>query len=80
MPNYERGDYLKVEFRDDETGDSEWMWVCVEYADDSNRLVFGWLDSEPAVVSGDLHVGKQLAVSYDNIRDHKKASEFRASS
>ena len=76
MPNYEPGDYVKAEFRDDVSGESEWMWVKVQYADDADQLIFGWLDSEPVVVAEDLHLGQQLAVSYNNIREHKKASEF----
>jgi hypothetical protein len=32
MSTYQPGDYVK-EFRDD-TGESEWMWVKVEHADD----------------------------------------------
>lgn len=76
MASYESGDYVKVEFQDDKTGESEWMWVRVESADDSQRLVFGWLDSEPIVLTKDLRVGQRLAVSYDNIRQHKRASEF----
>lgn len=26
MPLYQPGDYIKVEFKDDGTGESEWMW------------------------------------------------------
>lgn len=76
MSKYEPGDYIKVEFPDETTGVGEWMWVRVDYADDTNRLVFGWLDSQPVVNAADSHLGQHLAVSYDNIRQHKKASEF----
>lgn len=77
MANYEPGDYVKVEFKDDETGESEWMWVRVESRDDANQIVFGQLDSVPVLNSGQkLKLGSQLAVSYSNIREHKKASEF----
>lgn len=76
MPTYEKGDYIKVEFPDETTGVGEWMWVRVDYADDTNRLVFGWLDSQPVVNAADFRLGQHLAVSYDNIRQHKKASEF----
>jgi hypothetical protein len=76
VSTYEKDDYIKVEFPDETTGVSEWMWVRVDYADDTNRLVFGWLDSQPVVNAADLRLGQHLAVSYDNIRQHKKASEF----
>jgi hypothetical protein len=40
--------------------------------------VFGELDSVPVLDYGQkLKLGSQLAVSYDNIREHKKASAFR---
>ena len=74
MP-YEPGDYIKAEFKDDETGESEWMWVRVESADNSNRLVFGWLDSEPILNTDELYLGQRLAVSFDNVREHRKAFE-----
>ena len=76
VAKYESGDYVKAEFKDDETGESEWMWVRVESCDDSSRLVFGWLDSEPVVNARDLHLGQRLAVSYNNIKQHKKPSEL----
>lgn len=49
MSTYQPGDYVKVEFRDDSTGESEWMWVKVEHADDEEEVVFGQLDNEPIV-------------------------------
>ncbi len=73
---FEKGDYVKVEFKDEATGESEWMWVCLSRADDANRLVFGTLDSEPIVMT-DLRLGMELAVSYDNIREHMKAASFQ---
>lgn len=66
---------MKVEFKDDKTGQGEWMWVKVEWADDSRRVVFGRLDNEP-IVNIDLHLGMELAVSYDNIREHLTESAF----
>jgi hypothetical protein len=36
MSNYQTGDYVKAEFRNDQTGESEWMWVRVESCDDAN--------------------------------------------
>ena len=53
MGIYRPGDYIKVEFRHEQTGESEWMWVRVKDADNEQRLVFGWLDSEP-IVNTDL--------------------------
>jgi len=52
MSTYQPGDYVKVEFRDDSTGESEWMWVKVEHADDEEEVVFGQLDNEPIVNKG----------------------------
>lgn len=72
---YQPGDYVKVEFKEDGTGESEWMWVRIDHAEDSERIVFGQLDNEPVVNKG-LRRGMELAVSYDNIREHKKSSDF----
>lgn len=71
----EPGDYVKVEFKDAARGESEWMWVKVDHADEENPLVFGTLDNEP-VVNADLRLGMELAVSFDNIREHLKSSAF----
>jgi len=76
MPTYERGDYIKVEFVEEGTGESEWMWVKVDSCDDQSRIVFGRLDNEPLTHGGKLKLGQQLAVSYDNVRDHKKSFEL----
>ena len=73
---YESGDYIKFEIKDDETGVSEWMWLRLDRCDDANRLVFGWLDSQPVVFQANLKLGQHLAVSYDNIRDHLKPRSF----
>jgi len=70
------GDYVKFEIKNDVTGESEWMWLKVDRCDEPNRLVFGWLDSEPVVFNSDLKLGQHMAVSYDNVRDHKKPSDF----
>ena len=48
------GDYVKFEIKNDATGDSEWMWLKVDRCDDPNRLVFGWLDSEPTHTAQDI--------------------------
>ena len=77
MPNYFPGDYVKVEFPDEATGVGEWMWVRVERSDESKRLVFGTLDSEPLNdYGGKMKLGSELAISYDKIREHKTADEF----
>lgn len=68
---YQAGDHVKVEFADERSGQSEWMWVKVEHWDDEQRLVFGRLDNQP-IVNTELKVGQELAVSYDNIRDHRR--------
>jgi hypothetical protein len=73
MPKYERGDFVKVEFQDETTCIGEWMWVRVESRDDEKRLIFGRLDSEPLNdYSGKVKLGSQLAVSYAQVREHKK--------
>ena len=72
---YAAGDHIKAEFRHDSSDEVEWMWVRVESDDPARRVVFGTLDSEP-VVSTDLRLGMHLAVSYDNIRDHRTPASF----
>lgn len=69
--SYRPGDHVKAEFKDDQSGESEWMWIVVDRLDDENRLVFGRLDSEP-VVHTRLRLGQELAISYDNIREHRR--------
>jgi hypothetical protein len=77
MPKYEKGDYIKVEFSDETTGVGEWMWVRVHRCDDENQLVFGALDNVPINdESGKLKLGSELAVSFTQIREHKKSSDF----
>jgi uncharacterized protein YegJ (DUF2314 family) len=68
---YSKGDHVKIAVVNEQSGESEWMWLLVERSDDRDRVVFGRLDSEPIVVA-DMHLGQELAVSYDNIRDHRK--------
>ncbi len=78
QPVYERGDYVKVEFPDEATRIGEWMWMIVDHTDDKKRLVFCALDNEPVNdYGGKVKLGSQLAVSYDNVREHKKAAEFK---
>lgn len=77
MPSYERGDYVKVEFPDETTGISEWMWVRVNSCDEEKKLVFGILDNEPLNdYEGNVGLGSELAVSYSRIREHRKPTEF----
>ena len=77
MPKYERGDYVKVEFLDETTGIGEWMWVRVHHCDDEKKLVVGTLDNEPVNdYDGEIELGSELAVSYSQIREHKKPTEF----
>jgi uncharacterized protein YegJ (DUF2314 family) len=68
---FEPGDHVKVEFKDDRSGECEWMWVEVDRCDEDRRVVFGRLDSQP-VVHANLKLGQQLAVSFDNIREHRR--------
>ena len=70
------GDYVKFEIKDEQSGQSEWLWLRVDRRDELNRLVFGWLDSEPVLITAALKLGQRMAVSYDNVRDHKKPSAF----
>ncbi len=70
----EPGDHVKFEIKDEKTGESEWMWLKVDYCDESKRLVFGSLDTEPVVSSSGLKVGQHMAVSYDNVREHRHFS------
>ncbi len=75
MARYESDDYVKVEIVDEATKQSEWLWVRVDHCDEEKCLVFGTLDNIP-VVNTDLRLGQEIAVSYKNIREHRKASEF----
>ena len=77
MATYERGDYVKVEFPDKTTGIGEGMWIRVEACDDNRKQVIGRLDSEPLNdYDGKLERGAQLVVSYAQIREHRKPTEF----
>jgi hypothetical protein len=73
---FETGDYVKFEISNEDSGESEWMWLRIDYCDEPNEVVFGWLDSQPVAFAPDLKLGQHLAVSYKNIRDHKKAHQF----
>jgi hypothetical protein len=41
MAKYQPGDYVKAEFKDEDTGESERMWVQVDSCDDEAGLLFG---------------------------------------
>lgn len=79
QPTYEPGDYVKVEFPDEAIGIGEWMWMRVDHRDDRKRLVYGTLDNEPLNdYAGKVKLGSQLAVSYAQVREHKKSAEFKS--
>jgi hypothetical protein len=76
-PTYAPGDYVKVEFPDKTTGIGEWMWVRVSRCDEKKQVVFGRLDSEPLNdYDGQIGLGSELAVSFSQIREHRKPTEF----
>ena len=72
MELYQPGDEIKVKFQFRQSGESEWLWFIVTYADDEQRFVFCYLDSEPKV-NTDMKFGMELVISYDNIKDLIKA-------
>jgi DNA-directed RNA polymerase sigma subunit (sigma70/sigma32) len=71
MGKYPKGDHVKIEVRDEQSRESEWLWMLVDRSDDRQRLVFGKLDNEP-IVNTDMYLGQELAVSYDKVREHRK--------
>ena len=53
------------------------MWVRVRSCDDAKRLVFGALDNVPLNDYGqELSLGSELAISFDQIREHRNATDF----
>jgi hypothetical protein len=77
LPKYEKGDFVRVEFPDELTGVSEWMWVYVHRCDDDGRIVFSALENAAVNDStGRLKLGTELAVSFSQIREHRKAADF----
>ena len=49
------------------------MWVIVRSRDDKKSIVYGTLDNEPVnEYGGKLRVGSELAISYSQVREHKK--------
>jgi hypothetical protein len=75
MPRFQPGDYAKAEFKDEGTGESEWMWVVVNSCDDEEGVLFWRLDNEPLLGTG-LRVGDEIAISYKKIVGYRKASDF----
>jgi hypothetical protein len=79
MAKYEEGDFIKVDFPDDDTGVGEWMWVRVHHCDDERKLVFGALDSFPVNNHAKkLSLGTELAISFAQIREHRKPTDFKS--
>lgn len=76
VPNYEACDCIEFKMLDEPTGGFEWLWLVVERDDAAKRVVFGCLDSRPLVFDNGLRLGQELAVSYDNIREHRKPNQF----
>jgi hypothetical protein len=77
VARYDRGDYVKVESDSGVQGlPGEWMWVRVDYCDDERQLLFGTPDNEPVVNAEHLRLGKELAISYAKVREHRKSTEF----
>ncbi|HTB12118.1 MAG TPA: hypothetical protein VK752_11125 [Bryobacteraceae bacterium] len=75
MGKYKRGDFVKIEIRDEGSGPSEWLWLRVDHSDDDQLLVFGKLDNEP-IVHIEMRLGMELAVSYENVREHMTTKSF----
>lgn len=79
MPTYQEGDYVKVEFPDEVTGVGEWMWVRVRRCDEQSRTIYGVLDNSPINDYDEkLHLGREVAISFTRIREHRTASDFRS--
>jgi hypothetical protein len=77
MASYEKGDYVKVEFPDETTGIAEWMWVRVEVCDDRRKMIVGRLDNQPlSNYEGKIGLDSQIVVSFSNVREHRKPTEF----
>jgi hypothetical protein len=77
MSTYQKGDHVKIEVVNEQSAESEWMWLLVDHSDDEQRLVFVQLNSEPMVAT-DMKRGQVFAVSYRQAHDHRKLSDFQA--
>jgi hypothetical protein len=52
------------------------MWVRVHHCDEEKKLVFGTLDNEPLNdYGGKLKLGSELAVTYSQIREHRRQDD-----
>ena len=71
MGRYSKGEHVKFEVVNEQSGENEWMWLLVDRSDDDSQVVFGSLDSQPVVMT-DMQLGQELAVSYGNIRERRK--------
>ncbi len=71
MGRYIKGDHVSIEVVNDDSAESEWVWLLVDHSDDSRQIVYGRLDSEP-IVNVDLRLAQELAVRYDRIRKHRQ--------
>jgi len=74
MSRYQSGDHVKFEVVDEQSGQSEWLWLSVERSEDESGIVFGKLDSQPVVMT-DMRLGQDLAISYDKVRDHRRFTQ-----
>ena len=71
MGRYAKGDHVKIEIKNERTAKDEWLWLLVDHSDDQCRVVFGKLDNLP-IINADMRLGQALAVSYDNVREHRR--------
>ena len=74
MPKYNPGDHVKIEVTDQQSGETEWMWLLVDTCNEDTRMIFGKLDNIP-VVNTDMSLGQDLAVSFDKVRDHRPTQQ-----
>jgi hypothetical protein len=49
--------------------------VLVDHCDEANHIVFGRLDNL-TLVDTDLKLGQERAISYEDIREHKKEPDL----
>ena len=51
MGTYPKGDYVKIKVPNEQSSESEWMWLLVDSCEDEQQPVFGQLDSEPVAAT-----------------------------
>jgi hypothetical protein len=61
LGQYSHGDHVKIDVFEEQSGTHEWMWLLVDWSE----------DAQP-VINTDMHLGQELAISYDNVREHRK--------